>query len=78
MSHTTPATNAQRMRAAPCGSAGVVGILLASLEALAAAGQVDAACRFAGQACVSLRHDDAHGERQFNALLHRLAPRVPW
>ncbi len=78
MSHTTPATNAQRMRAAPCVPAGVVGILLASLEALAAAGQVDAACRFAGQACVSLRHDDAHGERQFNALLHRLAPRVPW
>lgn len=56
----------------------LTGILLASLEALAVAGQVEAACRLAGRACVALRHSDPKGEHRFNALLHRLAPRVPW
>ncbi|TAL82459.1 MAG: hypothetical protein EPN74_17025 [Rhodanobacter sp.] len=55
----------------------LIGILLASLEALAVAGQVDAACRLAGRACVALRHSDPQGEHRFNALLHRMAPRVP-
>ena len=48
-------------------------ILLSSLEALAAAGQVDAACRLAGRACAALRKNDASGWRKFNALLHRLS-----
>jgi hypothetical protein len=53
-------------------------ILLASLEALAVAGQVEMACRLAGRACVALRHSDRKGEHLFNALLHRIASRVPW
>lgn len=53
-------------------------ILLASLEALAAVGEVDGACRFAGRACVMLRHDDPQAEQRFNVLLHRLTPRLSW
>lgn len=52
--------------------AGLVDVLLSSLEALAAAGQADAACRLAGRACATLRKDDPIGWRRFNALLHRL------
>lgn len=52
-------------------------ILLASLEALAAAGETDAACRLAGQACAALRQHDATAWRRFNALLHRLVLRPP-
>jgi hypothetical protein len=50
--------------------------LLSSLEALAAAGQADAACRLAGQACSFLRKDDPSGWKRFNALLHRLSKLV--
>lgn len=53
-------------------SAGLIEILLSSLEALAAAGQVDAACRLAGRACAALRNKDPADWRRFNALLHRL------
>jgi len=53
-------------------------ILLASLEALAATGEIEAACRFAGRACVTLRHDDPQAEQRFNVLLHRLTPRLSW
>lgn len=53
-------------------SAGLIDILLSSLEALAAAGQADAACRLAGRACAALRNKDPGGWRRFNALLHRL------
>lgn len=56
--------------------AGLTDLLLSSLEALAAAGQADAACRFAGQACAALRKDDPSGWRRFNALLHRLSRSV--
>lgn len=48
-------------------------ILLSSLEALAATGEVDAACRLAGRACVALRNTDSSGWRKFNGLLHRLS-----
>lgn len=48
-------------------------ILLASLEALARAGQADAACRLAGRACAALRKDDTKQWRRFNVLLHRLS-----
>ncbi len=57
---------------------GLTSILLASLEALAAVGEVDSACRFAGRACVMLRHDDPQAEQRFNVLLHRLTPRLSW
>lgn len=53
-------------------STGLIDILLSSLEALAAAGQADAACRLAGRACAALRNKDPSGWRRFNALLHRL------
>jgi hypothetical protein len=51
-------------------------ILLASLEALADAGDAEQACRLAGRACAALRHEDLGRWRRFNALLHRLTPRT--
>jgi hypothetical protein len=53
-------------------------ILLASVTALAAAGEVDTACRLAGQACVALRGTDPGAARRFDALLHRLTPKLTW
>lgn len=53
-------------------------ILLASVTALAGAGEVEAACRLAGQACVTLRGTDAAAARRFDVLLHRLTPLLPW
>ncbi len=53
-------------------------ILLASITALAGAGDPEAACRFAGQACVTLRRTDPAVARRFDALLHRLSPRLNW
>ncbi|PZN53843.1 MAG: hypothetical protein DIU65_08180 [Proteobacteria bacterium] len=50
---------------------GLATILLASLEALAKAGEVDAACRQAGKACAQLRLTDPDLWRRFNAFLHR-------
>ena len=47
-------------------------LLLDALQKLADNGQVDAACRIAGKACVILRRTVPKDERQFNALLHRL------
>ncbi len=54
------------------------GLLLESLEALAAAGNVEMACRLAGHACAVLRRSDSGAEHRFNALLHRLARRLSW
>lgn len=54
------------------------GILMDCLEALVAADKIEAACRFAGRACVALRHDNPEVEQRFNALLHRLTPRLSW
>lgn len=51
-------------------------LLLDALQKLAEAGEVDAACRIAGKACVLLRHSAPHAERRFNALLHRLTGRL--
>ncbi len=53
-------------------------ILLASITALAGAGEVEAACRLAGQACAALRGADPATARRFDALLHRLAARLLW
>jgi hypothetical protein len=52
-------------------------ILVRSLEELAAAGRVDAACRLAGLACAATRHDDIRSWKRFNALLHRWSARAP-
>ena len=53
-------------------------LLLQSLEELAAAGNVETACRIAGQACMALHRSDPGGEHRFNALLHRLSRRLSW
>lgn len=51
-------------------------ILLTSVAALANASEVEAACRLAGQACVTLRSVDPASARRFDVLLHRLTPRL--
>lgn len=56
----------------------LAGLLLAALKALADAGHGDAACRFAGRACVGLRHDYPAEARRFDVLLHRLTPKLDW
>ncbi|MBN9551157.1 MAG: hypothetical protein J0H31_20410 [Alphaproteobacteria bacterium] len=53
-------------------------ILLESVTALAGAGEVETACRLAGQACVALRTSDTAAARRFDILLHRLTPNVTW
>jgi hypothetical protein len=63
---------------APAGHARLPEILLASIAALAAAGEIENACRLAGQACVTLRRDDPAGARRFDVLLHRLARKLTW
>lgn len=54
----------------------VIALLLDALQRLADAGEVDAACRIAGKACVTLRRANPKAERRFNTLLHRLAHRL--
>lgn len=53
-------------------------ILLASVTALDTAGDVEKACRLAGQACVALRASDPAAARRFDVLLHRLTPKLTW
>jgi hypothetical protein len=53
-------------------------ILLETITSLASTGEVEAACRFAGHACVTLRRADPVTARHFDALLHRLTPRLKW
>jgi hypothetical protein len=70
----TPDRNETGAATGPAGTFGdLAGLLASSLEALAKAGQADAACRLAGQACAVLRKDDPGGWRKFNALLHRIS-----
>jgi hypothetical protein len=52
----------------------LVGLLIASLLALAAAGEAEAACRFSGRGFALLRRSSPRLAQKFNALLHRLAP----
>lgn len=61
----------------PDGTTGLVDLLLAALQALAAAGQTETACRLAGRACAALRRRDPAQWRRFNALLHRLTRSSP-
>ena len=65
---------AQTSRVAP--QEGIIVLLLDALQKLADAGEVDAACRIAGKACVLLRQTSPGTEQRFNALLHRLARRL--
>lgn len=53
-------------------------VLLEGLRALADAGEVEAACRLAGRACVTLRHTRPSLARRFDVLLHRLTPKLKW
>ncbi len=53
-------------------AADLADLLLVSLRELAAAGEVETACRLAGQACARLRRTDPRTTQRFNALLHRL------
>lgn len=57
---------------APSQANALIDLLLESLRQLAAAGETEAACRLAGEACAILRRDDIHNWRRFDALLHRL------
>lgn len=54
----------------------LAGVLLASLEALAATGEADVACRLAGKACAELRHSDPAAWQRFNVFLHRMIKHV--
>jgi len=56
----------------------IVDLLLASLAALAKAGDAEMACRMAGQACVTLRRTDPAAARRFDVLLHRMTPALTW
>lgn len=49
-------------------------ILHTSLQALASAGQSEAACRLAAHACALLRKENPARWGKFNGLLHRLSP----
>jgi hypothetical protein len=55
----------------------LVDILLASLTALALAGQTETACRLAGQACAALRQVSPPACQAFNVFLHRFARHTP-
>jgi len=57
--------------------AGLADLLVAGLDALAKAGQAEAASRAAGKACALMRDADPPQWRKFNALLHRLSGQVP-
>lgn len=71
---TDPARNPGQPKKAP---PDLTDILLASLKELAAAGRVEAACRLAGQACATLRHDSPAAWKSFNVFLHRFAGKTP-
>jgi hypothetical protein len=51
----------------------LVSLLLTTMRQLADAGEVETACRLAGQACALLRRTDPQAMQRFNVLLHRLS-----
>jgi hypothetical protein len=67
---------AEHTQAKPADTTPLAGVLLASLDALARAGEADAACRLAGQACAKLRHSDPVAWQRFNVFLHRMIKHV--
>lgn len=74
----TPSLNGSDMWVESTSRARVPEILLASITALAATGEVEKACRLAGEACVALRSADPAAARRFDVLLHRLTPTLTW
>lgn len=72
-----PLAPATEPRRDPTHPSELVDVLAASLEALAAAGRVEEACRLAGRACAALRRSEPAAWQRFNALLHRLTRRLP-
>ena len=76
MSPAAPARTAEPDAAAPSPAA-LGDILARSLEELAAAGRVHAACSLAGLACAATRGTDVRTWKRFNALLHRWSARAP-
>jgi hypothetical protein len=64
--------------AAPPGFERLPELLLTSLTALAAAGEVEHACRLAGQAYVALRNSDPAAARRFDVFLHRMTRKLGW
>lgn len=74
----TPSLNGSDMWVESTSRARVPEILLASITALAATGEVEKACRLAGEACVALRSTDPAAARRFDVLLHRLTPTLTW
>jgi hypothetical protein len=74
----TARSNAPGIVGDSIGQARMIEILLESITALAAAGEVERACRLAGQACVALRGSDPSASRRFDVLLHRLTPKLTW
>lgn len=56
----------------------VADILLDSVTALAANGDVERACRLAGRAYVALRQTEPWTARRFDVLLHRLTRLTNW
>ncbi len=74
----TAGSNAPGIAGDAAGQARIVEILIDSITALAAAGEVERACRLAGQACVALRGSDPAASRRIDVLLHRLTPKLKW
>lgn len=53
-------------------------VLLESLNALVAAGQVEAACELAGRAYAALRRHEPRVARRFDVFLHRQIRHLKW
>ncbi len=53
-------------------------VLLEAVAALARAGEVETACRLAARAWIILEPSDPRLARRFDALLHRLTPKLAW
>jgi hypothetical protein len=66
------------LTASPGPAARLVEVLVASIEALAGTGEVEAACRLAGTACTALRTTDPAAAHRFDVLLHRLTRTLTW
>lgn len=73
MSEAHPSTTAPSLTPP---TARLCDILLASLKALAEAGEPETACKLAGSACAALRKGEPEQWSRFNKLLHRLSPKT--
>jgi len=73
-----PAPSLETKSAIPPGPERLPEILLASIIALAEAGEVEQACRLAGQAYVALRISDPAAARRFDVFLHRSTRKLAW